>query len=199
MSAEKAKESEQHPLTNIARQALSQTQGDQVSVGDMVRAFGHASFVPLLIIPALLVVSPLGGVPGLSSLFGIIIVLIAGQSLIGRKSIWLPGLLANRSIESDKAASAFKRILPVTRFIDRHSRARLSFLFRDPFLPALPLACVLSGAAMPFLEIVPFASAFLGVAVMLIAYSMLSRDGLFALFALLPLVVAIWVARFIIF
>ncbi len=192
-------EDDQHTLTGITREALDHSNGERVSVDDMLSAFGSASFVPLLILPSLLVISPLGGVPGLSSLFGIMIVLIAGQRLIGQRSIWLPGFIRHRSINSDKAARAMKKMLPATRFIDRHSRRRLAFLFRDPLALILPFACVLAGAFMPALELVPFASAFLGLAVMLIAYSMLSRDGLFALLALVPIAAALWTGKSVIF
>jgi len=190
---------DQNALTGITREALDHSDGERVSVDDMLTTFGSASFVPLLILPSLLVMSPLGGVPGLSSLFGIMIVLIAGQRLIGRKSIWLPGVIRRRSIESGKAARAMEKMLPATRFIDRHSRRRLAFLFRDPLALILPLACVLAGAFMPVLELVPFASAFLGLAVMLIAYAMLSRDGLFALLALVPIAAALWTGKTVIF
>ncbi|MEO1988466.1 MAG: exopolysaccharide biosynthesis protein [Martelella sp.] len=191
---------EQDPqsLSGITKEALDHADGARVSVDDMLSTFGSASFVPLLILPSLLVMSPLGGVPGLSSLFGIMIMLIAAQGLIGRNSIWLPGLIRHRSIERDKAAKAMKKILPVTRFIDRHSHRRLSFLFRSPLDRILPLACVLAGALMPVLELVPFASAFLGLAVTLIAYSMLSRDGLFAVLAIIPVAGALWVGKTVI-
>ncbi|MGV0912031.1 exopolysaccharide biosynthesis protein [Martelella sp. FOR1707] len=191
---------EQDPksLSGITKEALDHAEGEQVSVDDMLSTFGSASFVPLLILPSLLVMSPLGGVPGLSSLFGIMIVLIAVQGLIGRNSIWLPGFIRHRSIARDKATKAMKKILPVTRFIDRHSHRRLAFLFRSPLDRILPLACVLAGALMPVLELVPFASAFLGLAVTLIAYSMLSRDGLFAVLAIIPIAGALWVGKTVI-
>ena len=188
-------EGDRQSLSGITQKALNHAEGAQVSVDDMLSTFGSASFVPLLILPSLLVMSPLGGVPGLSSLFGIMIVLIAGQRLIGQDSIWLPGFIRHRSIESSKAEEAMKKILPVARFIDRHSHKRLSFLFRDPLSLILPLACVLAGALMPVLELVPFASAFLGLAVTLIAYSILSRDGLFAVLAMIPVAGAVWVGK----
>ena len=57
---------------------------------------------------------------------------------------------------------------------------------------------MLAGALMLVLELVPFASAFLGLAVTLIAYSMLSRDGLFAVLAAIPIVGALWVGKTVI-
>ncbi|AJY47822.1 exopolysaccharide synthesis protein [Martelella endophytica] len=190
---------DEHSLTGITREALKSADGQEVSVNDMMKTFGATSFVPLLILPALLVVSPLGGVPGLSSLFGIMIVLIAAQRVLGRDNIWLPGFIRNRSIGSDKAESAMKKILPVTRFVDRYSRQRLTFLFRPPLVRLLPLACVLAGAGMPLFEIVPFASAFLGAAVVLMAYSMLTRDGIFALLALFPIAGGLWFGQTVLF
>jgi hypothetical protein len=56
----------------------------------------------------------------------------------------------------------------------------------QPPLSVLPkLVCVLCGAAMPFLELVPFSSSILASAVVLIGLSILARDGLFALLGIL--------------
>ena len=81
--------------------------------------------------------------------------------------------------------------LPCPLCVSRHPE--------DPLALILPLACVLAGAFMPVLELVPFASAFLGLAVMLVAYAMLSRDGLFALLALVPIAAALWTGKTVIF
>lgn len=179
-------------LTSIVERTISATSGRKISVGDLLSSFGHTSFAPLLILPALILITPLSGIPGLSTVCGLIIMLIAGQRLAGHRQIWLPGWITRRELKTARLHQGLKQILPFTRFIDRHSRKRLTFLFKRPLYFLLPLACVIFGAIMPIMEFVPFSSSVTGLAVTLIAFSMLTRDGLFALLALVPLIAVTW-------
>ena len=63
----------------------------------------------------------------------------------------------------------------------RHTRQRFRVLTVPPFRQWLYLLCFLCGAAMPFLELVPFSSSLLGTAVVIMATALLARDGLLAL------------------
>lgn len=76
--------------------------GEDVRLGAVVEALGHRSHGPFLLIPALIDISPVGGIPGLPTVLGAIIALTAAQMLFGRKHLWLPGFLANRSISAGK-------------------------------------------------------------------------------------------------
>ncbi|MET3598698.1 exopolysaccharide biosynthesis protein [Martelella mangrovi] len=185
-------EQEFSSLTAIVERTIAETGNGEASVEHLMRSFGHASFIPLLILPALILITPLSGVPGLSTVCGLIIMLIAAQRLVGHKQIWLPGWIRHRTIKTPKLHAGLEKILPFTRLVDRVSRKRMTFLFRPPLVLLLPLACTIFGAVMPLMEIVPFSSSLIGVAVTLIAFSMLTRDGLFALFALVPLGVVVW-------
>jgi hypothetical protein len=149
----------------------------------IVQAFGEAGFVPMLLAPALIVVSPLSGIPLLPTLFGTMIALISLQMLLGRRHLWLPEMLMRRRIRGRQLHSALLRTRGFGRWIDRHARDRLSLLVRPP-LDVVPKAlCMLCGAAMPFLELVPFSSSLLAAAVVLMGTGMLARDGLFTLAA----------------
>ena len=179
-------------LTQIVDRTVREAGRDQVSVANVLDAFGHASFVPLLLVPALAVVTPLSGIPAFSSFSGILIFLISVQWLVGRKHVWLPQWVSRRHVAGDRLADAMKKIRPWAARIDRRTKPRLRFLFHRPFRFLPPLACTLFGAAMPFLELVPFSSSFLGAAVVLLSLSMLTRDGLFALLALVPVGAVAW-------
>ncbi|WP_180900406.1 exopolysaccharide biosynthesis protein [Martelella soudanensis] len=192
MSPAASSEREFHSLTEIVEQTMEEAGDGHISVDHLMSSFGHASFVPLLVLPALVLITPLSGVPGLSTVCGLIIMMIAAQQLVGHSQIWLPRWIRNRQVNSDKLHPAMRRLLPLTRLIDRAARERLTFLFKPPFLWLLPLSCVIFGAMMPLMEFIPFSSSLIGVAVTLIAFSILTRDGIFALFALVPLGVVIW-------
>lgn len=181
-----------HSLSDVMDRAAGVARREHVTVDNILDAFGHASFVPLLLVPALLVVTPLSGIPAFSSFCGILIFLISVQWLAGREHLWLPQWIMRRKISGDRLRDALEKIRPWTARLDRHTRKRFGFLFHRPFRFIPPLACTLFGALMPLLELVPFSSSLLGAAVMLLSFSMLTRDGLYALIALLPVGAVVW-------
>jgi hypothetical protein len=180
------------PLTSIVDRVGDITKEGQVSLDRVVGAFEKTGFATMLIVPAAAVVTPLSGIPLFSSLCGVTICLIAAQWLMKRDRVWLPHWLGQQSLEGDKVRVAMNKLRPAARWLDKYSRARARFLFRQPLRALLPLSCLLFGALMPFLELVPFSSSLLGASVCLIAFSLLTRDGFFALAALLPLAIVVW-------
>ena len=75
---------------------------DPVELGEAVEAFGKRSVGPFLLVPALIEVSPIGGIPAVPTLLAIIIALSAAQILFGRDHVWLPGFLERRHVKGDK-------------------------------------------------------------------------------------------------
>ena len=191
MKADDARRGQVRSLVDILDRAIEEARRDRVSVAHLVDAFGDASFVPLLLLPAIAVVSPLSGIPAFSSICGIIIFLIAGQWLVGRRHIWLPRWILRREMAGKRVREGLGRLRKTAAWFDRRTRTRFTVLFRRP-VKYLPLvACTLFGALMPVLELVPFSSSLLGLAVALLALSMLMRDGLLASLALVPVGIGI--------
>lgn len=170
---------------------------DRVALGKLVKAFGNTSFLPALMIPAVLVVSPLSGIPLFSSICGLMIALIAAQMLVGRSYLWLPEWLERRSVSGAKLDKAMLRVRRFAGWIDRLSTQRFRFLFNRPFSIIPPIMALICGLAMPLLELVPFSSSLLGTAVIWVSVGILSRDGLFLILAGIWMTVAaaipIWV------
>lgn len=173
-------DSECHRVRNVVSRLEEVAGGDRVPLGDLVEACGVASFVPALLVPALLVVSPLSGIPLFSSLCGITIVLISAQMLWRRDHLSLPGFVTRRTIDGDKLRGVFERLRRIANFLDRNTRYNRLHAFVGRGGRLVPQAlCVVAGALMPVLEIVPFSSSILGTAVLCFAVGMLTRDGLF--------------------
>lgn len=156
----------------------------QVSLRQIIEEFGEASFVPVLMVPALIVVSPLSGIFFLPTILGLTIALIAGQMLVGRRHLWLPGLLVDRSLSGARVGRASGFLERLGLWVDRNTRPRLGLLLRWPFGVLAPLGCFVSGLSMPFLELVPLSSSILGAAVVCFSVSILARDGVFLLLGL---------------
>lgn len=163
-----------HRLDALSTQA-------SVTLRDVMEAFDDTTYAPLLMVPALIVVSPLSGIPLLPTLLGLTIALIAVQAMVGKRHLWLPGVLMRRRVSGARLHRGIDRLGRLARWLDRHSQDRLTALVSPP-LDLLPKALSgLCGAAMPFLELVPFSSSILGAAVVLFAVSLLVADGVFVL------------------
>ena len=170
------------PLRAILDQIERCAQGEEVSLGDLLRSFGAASFVSALLVPALLVISPLSGIPFFSSLCGLTIVVISAQMLFRRAYLYLPSPLMRRQLPALRLRAAVAKMRGVADALDRRTRrGRLRPLVgaRGRVLPQA--LCVVAGRLMPLMELVPFSSSLLGAAVLAFSVALLTRDGVFVL------------------
>lgn len=179
-----------HRVRDVIERLDRLTDRDRLSLGDIVAAFGRTSFLPLLLVPALLVISPLSGIPGLSSLCGLTIALIAAQMAARRAQVWLPGMLGRKTVAGARVHRGMDRLRGAADWLDRHTGDRLAWMTYQPFALIAQLGCLLSGLAMPFLELVPFSSSILGTATVLFVVGLLVHDGLFVLGGLALMLVA---------
>jgi hypothetical protein len=158
--------------------------GERVSVDNVVEAIGDDAFAPLLLVPALIIVSPASAVPGLSTVGGLVMALISAQMVFGRKSLWLPGFLSRRTIARDRLDKAVAFLRRPAAFLDRVTRRRLSFLTAGPLRRLPPLICLCAAMIIPFFELVPMSSTTIAAAITLFALSLLTRDGLLLILGL---------------
>ncbi len=155
-----------------------------VSVGDIVDEIGGDAFGPLLLVPALVLVTPASGVPGMPSIGSLIISLIAIQIVLGRDELWLPGFLKRREMKKSRLDRALSFLRRPAGWIDRISRERLAFLTQRPFILLPALICSLMVLAAPAFETVPFSVSVFAGAVALFALGMVARDGIMILLGL---------------
>ncbi len=120
-------------LTAVIERVMALSDAPTVSVRDLVTGFGEASFLPFLLVPALIVVSPLSGIPLLSTTCGTIIALIALQMLLPRRThLWLPDVVMRQQI----ATQAARRGAAAARETGALDRQPLPPAASDPRSPA---------------------------------------------------------------
>lgn len=178
------------PVTTIVETLDEMSDAPRVCLGDLLDEFGGSAHAPALFIPAAILVSPLSGVPFLSSLLGLTIMLIAMQAAVGRQRIWLPGMIRNRALDHDQAQRVSKTMRRVAAHLEGMTKRRLRALLRPAPRAVIYLVCAASGAVLPLLELVPLSSSLVGASVAVIAIGMMARDGLFVLSGLVFLVMA---------
>ncbi len=171
-------------LGEVLGRARGELHLDEAEVGKIVAATGSASFMPVMLLPALLVLSPASGIPGLPSVCGITIALVGVQMLLGRSHLWLPGWILRRRLNGPRTDKALAALARPAAWIDRHTGRRLPWLTKPPFDRVVLLVCILAGGVMPALELLPFTSSILGAAISVMTLGLLVRDGLLVLIGL---------------
>jgi len=174
---------------------LAHDHGERITLGDLVRILGDRAFGALILLLAIPNVLP---VPGLSTVTGLPIALVAVQMMLGRQEPWLPRRVAAAGIER----AAFLRV--VARAHPHVARIERRFL--TPRLPALttPAAERLLGLAILILALVLALPIVFGnqppaFAMALIALGLIEKDGAFVIAGLVAGVLAIGVVVAVVF
>lgn len=157
----------------------------KVSIGAMIEIIGRRSFAPLLLLAGLIALSPLSGVPGMPTTVAVLVLVVAGQFLVGRDHFWLPEWLLRREVPYDKFCKGLAFLQRPARFIDRFLRPRLVFLTHTVGIYAIAVVCVIIAATMPPLELMPFAASVAGAALAMFGLSLIAHDGLLGLIAII--------------
>jgi hypothetical protein len=158
---------------------------DRVHVSDIQDSFGQRSFGPFLFVPAIIEISPIGGIPGVPTMLALIVALFAMQMLFGRDHFWMPDFLSKRSVSGKKLDKGLNKIRPVIRWLDKISRTRLRWAVSRGFLRVVAVLCVLLATSVPPLELLPFASTAPFSAIALFGLGMITRDGLLVVLGLI--------------
>lgn len=158
---------------------------DEISVADIVEAIGHEGLGAMILVPALIMITPASGIPGLSTAAAMIVLLAAVQMAIGRDTIWLPDFISRQSMARSKLDKARHWIEPPIRWIDRLTRRRLVALVARPW-NLLPLTiCIGIACVVPVLEFVPFSASLAACAIAFFGLGFVARDGLLVAIGLL--------------
>lgn len=153
-------------------------------VNSILRAAGSRAAGPLLFLPALVMVSPLGAIPGVPVVLSALIVLVAAQVIAGRKAIWIPEMLARRPIPEDRVSRVIDTLRPWAKRTDRVLGRHLSVLINPVMTRVVAALCILLALAVLPATLVPFAVALPGSAVILLSLGLLTRDGIVTLLGL---------------
>lgn len=156
---------------------------ERVSVQDLARAIGERSYGPFILLPAVLDISPVGTAPGAPTVLAAILVVFAAQRAVGRHHLWLPRLIASRTVGAQRLHKTVGLIRPVGDRMDRWFHGRLPALFQEPVVRAAAITCVVLALLMPPLEIIPFATTLASAPIALFGLAFVFRDGVLMLAA----------------
>lgn len=160
---------------------LGHGEGDNLSLREMVEAFGERGFGAVILMLALMALFPWP--PGGKAVFSVPIILIAAEMALQRDKVWLPRWLLDLSVSRKSYRTAAEKILPRLRQIERLTRPRWPVLTGEVADLVIGLICILLALMMALP--VPFGDALPGLTLALFGLGIIQRDGAFILAGLL--------------
>ncbi len=164
---------------------LEETDGDKITLNDLMSTVESRSFGPLLLLPSFVALSPLGAIPGMSVITGTMIILIAAQLLLNRDHPWLPSKLMSISFDREKLDNGTSKVRPWAKWIDKWLAKRWTILTKAPFSQIVAAMAIVLALTFYPLALVPWGVAIPSGAIVLFSLGLTSRDGLFVLTGLL--------------
>ncbi|MFO7481230.1 exopolysaccharide biosynthesis protein [Oceanibaculum nanhaiense] len=168
----------------LDRLEQSARSGEGLSLDRFLQIAGHRFSGPLFLIPGLIALSPLSGIPLVPSFLGLTVSLICVQLILGRRHLWFPAVMRCIALDSERVLRMVRFLRMPGRFLDRATRPRLTFLTQGLAVRFAAMICLLTAMSMPLLEILPFAATLAGAVISFFGLSLTTRDGLLMLFAL---------------
>lgn len=163
------------------QQLIEKIQGETITVRDLFALIGEQGillFCIVLTLPFLLPVS----IPGVSTVFGLVIILL-GISLVMNRMPWLPTRLMDRPISNAYLIPTLQKGVELFQKVERWMGPRLAWVTTGALANRINgLALTAGGVLLIFpLSFIPFSNTLPAVAILLLALGMLQRDGYFIL------------------
>ncbi len=147
---------------------------DRVRLGDLVGSLGDKAYGLLLILFAAPNLLPFG-VPGISSVLALPMIILALQFTAGRVRPWLPRWLAERTVSTASIRRLIAFIVPWLQRAERVVRPRLTRLAAGPAQRVLGAAILV--LALVLVLPIPLGNWLPAAAIVILALGAVARDG----------------------
>lgn len=145
-------------------------------ISSIIEEFHENGFAISLIFFSLPIAIPLPYPPGVTTLFGVPLFILAIQMILGYHNVRLPKWLSDKEISGTTLKMLAEKALPILKSVEKILQPRLNFtqtVFAEQLVGFVSLICAVAIAIpLPLTNAVPAA----GITIM--SLSMLRRDGL---------------------
>jgi hypothetical protein len=151
--------------------------GESVSVGELIDRLDSRAHGVLLLVLALPMCIP--NIPGISTIFGVLMMAPALQLVLGSHRLWIPKRMRDWRVDCEALRKTLRVATPPLKRIEYLIKPRWSVLTRFP----TTILIGLQTALMAFILIlpIPFANWPPGMTVAMTALALLQRDGILML------------------
>jgi len=177
--------------TSEVLRELATGDAERVTFRDILARLRHRAFGFTLLIFALPCVLPMP--PGIPTICGIALCIIALNMMAARQRLWLPGFIANKSVARSDLQRLLARAGPRLERLERICRPRFAIVTEPVGKVLIGLVILVLGLIMilpiPFVGNIPP-----GIAATVIAIGLTERDGLIVLIGAVVSTVAVALA-----
>jgi hypothetical protein len=165
------------PASELLEDLIETFPGETVSVGELIDRLDSRAHGMLLLVLALPMCVP--NVPGISTIFGVLMLAPALQMVFGSRRLMVPNRVREWRVSGDALRRTFLMAIPTLKRVEYLIKPRWSRLTRFPATILVGLQTLL----MAFVLIlpIPFANWPPGMTVAMTALALLQRDGLLML------------------
>ena len=169
---------QRNPRTSELLAAIASAEGEErIYFGDLTAAMRNRAFGILFLLFGIPICLP---IPGLATICGFIIALIAAQMILGRDNLWLPRMLAKRSFARKDLQRVLGKAEPWIQWMERFAKPRMALFADARSRRIVGLVGFILGLAL--LPAIPVIGAIpLGIPVCILGLGLVERDGAFIL------------------
>ena len=169
---------EPEPLESILDNFDDISHDERRSLRTVISRFGNRAFGPVLTICGLILITPVGAIPGAPVALCIVIFSFSLQVLAGRPTPWLPAALEKVNVTQGNIDATKKHLGPVLKRLDGVVRPRFRWArAHNTSKFAAILAMMLATTLLP-LGAIPFGAMLPGAIIAVIGLGIMARDGL---------------------
>lgn len=164
------------PLSEVL-QEVADLPSEHITVAELVDRFGGRAMGALLLLFGLLCLLPLP--PGGTTIFGLPLLLLAPQLVIGRHAPWLPQRVRLRPVPLNDVRGRLPRLVRWLKRVEAVSQPRLTFLFGSVGERLIGVVCTV----LAFVLILPIwgGNILPALAVVVLSLALILKDGILAL------------------
>jgi hypothetical protein len=185
-------QNQHHSLSELLGNFSEELGGEDTTVKALIETIGDRGFGLLLLILAFPAALPLPA-PGYATPFGIMMVFIGTQIFLGKKSLWLPEKMLNRTLSHNMLSFSIKNGRLPLRAVELIIRPRLTGLARNQTMIRL-LGIIVTLMACCMTLPIPLTNTAPSFVIFILAAGMIEEDGLSLLGGVLLAPVAVAIA-----
>jgi hypothetical protein len=166
-----------HFLSELLLNFANDLQTDTVQFKHLAQLLGDRSFGFILLLFALPNCLPIVSIPGVSTIAGIPLALVALQVMFGANNVYLPRWVESKSFSSHTCKRFIYRVAPWLQRLERLMKPRWLILTSPSFERAIGLICFL--LALVLIMPIPLGNVLPGLCILMMAFGLMERDGVF--------------------
>ena len=167
------------PLQSVLSKVDEASQGHDTDLKSVLEAFGDRAFGPILTLCGIILLTPVGAIPGLPLAIFVVLSSFALQIILGRNHPWVPKSLSRIRLKQAQLTKTKKILRPWLARIDSVLTPRWSWATQIHIRRGAAFMTLLLAASVLLLGAVPFGAMLPGVVIALLGLGITARDGLF--------------------